>query len=248
MLKKRLQEYFKFLKSLINTNFRLLWGMWKLTRLPQPAITIFGSARAQPDSLICKKARQIAKLLAGAEFSIITGGGSGIMNAANEGAIEHLKEKHPEAYLKNTEINSAGIGLVHLNNEPKNPYVQDYIEMSHFFDRKWLMVRYSVGFVFFPGGFGTLDELFELTTLIQCNRMSKVPVILIDKSYWEPLLKWFKEYLLKEKFIDDFDFSIFTILDDIEEAAGIITGECRECKMSAFKKESEFKKDTNLRE
>ena len=235
MLSKRLKEYYHFLKTLFKTNIRLLWGMWKLTKLPQPAITIFGSARVDPESLICKQARQFAKLLAAKEFSIITGGGPGIMNAANEGAIDHLKEEHLEGYLKNKEVISAGIGLIRLNKDFKNPFVQEYIETDHFFARKWLLVRYSVGFVIFPGGFGTLDELLEITTLIQCNRMPKTPVILIGSYYWTPFLDWVKNNSLREGFIDKQDVSIFTITDDIDEAANIILRVCQDMKQCSLR-------------
>ncbi len=166
MYSRRESEYWRFLKSLFRTVVKLLWGMWKLTRLPQPSITIFGSARVHPSSHICKQARQLSKLLAREGFSIITGGGPGIMNAANQGAIDHLKEEHLESFLEGKEVITAGIGLIRLMKERENFFVQEHIEMEHFFARKWLLVRYSVGFVVFPGGFGTMDELFEIITLV----------------------------------------------------------------------------------
>ncbi|MBX9831339.1 TIGR00730 family Rossman fold protein [Candidatus Babeliales bacterium] len=238
MLLRRLREYARFLKSFLKTGIRLLWGMWKLTKLPQPAITIFGSAKVLSSNEICQQARRLAKALAGADFSIITGGGPGIMNAANQGAIDHLKEKHLEEFLQGKEIITAGVGLIRLTKETENPFVQEHIEMEHFFARKWLLIRYSVGFVIFPGGFGTMDELFEIITLVQCNRMARVPIILIGKSYWGPFIEWIEHYTLKEGFIMPHDLSIITIVDQIEQAVEIIMKECKGLTQSTLHNES----------
>lgn len=235
---RRLKEYIVFLKSFFRTGARLLWGMWKLTKLPQPAITIFGSARVLPSNVICQQARQLAKALAGANFSIITGGGPGIMNAANHGAIDHLKEKHSLEFLQGKEIISAGVGLIKLTKEIENPFVQEHVEMEHFFARKWLLVRYSVGFVVFPGGFGTIDELFEIITLVQCNRMVRVPIVLIGKGYWSPFIEWIQQYTLRDGFIAIQDLSIITLVDSVEEAVEIITKECREITQSMLRNEA----------
>lgn len=234
---RRLREYARFLKSFFKTSIRLLFGMWKLTNLPQPAITIFGSARVLPSNEICQQARQLAKALAGASFSIITGGGPGIMNAANQGAIDHLKEKHLDEFLQGKEIISAGIGLIRLTNEVENPFVQEHIEMEHFFARKWLLVRYSVGFVVFPGGFGTIDELFEIITLVQCNRMTQVPIVLIGINYWKPFFEWINNNTLKEGFIAPHDLSIITLVDHVEEAAEIIIKKCEKITQSLLHNE-----------
>ena len=234
----RLKEYARFLKSFFKTSTRLLWGMWKLTKLPQPAITIFGSARVLPSNEICQQARQLAKALAGADFSIITGGGPGIMNAANQGAIDHLKEKHLEEFLQGKEIISAGIGLIRLTKEVENPFVQEHVEMEHFFARKWLLVRYSVGFVVFPGGFGTIDELFEIITLVQCNRMARIPIVLVGRPYWTPFVEWIKNYTLPEGFVSSQDVSIITMVDTVEEAVNIITKECKEITQSMLHNEA----------
>lgn len=234
---RRLREYNRFLKSLFRTVMRLLCGMWKLTRLPQPAITIFGSARILPSNQICQQARQVAKALAGEGFSIITGGGPGIMNAGNQGAVDHLKEKHLKEFLQGKEIISAGIGLIHLNEGMENPFVQEHIEMEHFFARKWLLIRYSVGFIIFPGGFGTMDELFEIITLVECNRMSRVPIILMGKDYWRPLIEWIKNYTLRDGFISFDDLSIIMLVDEVKEAVEIIVRDCKGKKQSVLHNE-----------
>ncbi|MFA6534841.1 MAG: TIGR00730 family Rossman fold protein [Candidatus Babeliales bacterium] len=228
MLKRRLSEYFKFLKSLMRTNRLLLWGMWKLTKLPQPAITVFGGSRVPLEGKAAQDARKIGYMLAREGFSIITGGGPGIMESANMGAVEYVSENLKECKLNGEQICkplfiSAGINLIKLNKERTNPYVQDNIMTGHFFARKWLLVRYSVGFVVFPGGFGTMDELFEVVTLIQCNRMSKVPIVLMHKDYWAPLELWIRTRALENNLINPEDTNIISITDSVEEAVNIIT-------------------------
>lgn len=228
---RRLYDFAKFLKSLSGTNFRLLHGMWHLTKLPLPAITMFGSARLPFKSKHSERACALAKMLALDGFSIITGGGPGIMEAANRGAYEAAQElgiKDKKKYLKKT---SAGIGLTRLNLEKFNPYLHESIIMEHFFARKWLLVRNSMGFIVFPGGFGTLDELFEVVTLIQCDRMKKVPIVLMGKTHWDPIYKWASTMLVKEGFVSKKDLSIIaTITDDVDEAYKIIKRNCQRYK------------------
>lgn len=196
--------------------------MWKLTSLPQPAITIFGGARVQLDSELAKKAEQLALLLARDGFSIITGGGPGIMEAANMGAFNAIKDCVIDgAHCPVREV-SAGIGLVRLNRERVNPFVQKNIIMEHFFARKWLLVRYSVGFIVFPGGFGTLDELFETLTLIQCNRMARVPVVLFDSTFWNPISVWIEQQALARGLLSQEDAALVIITDSIAEAFSVI--------------------------
>jgi len=202
--------------------------MWKLTILPHPAITIFGGSRLALDSEYAKKASEMAKILASDGFSIITGGGPGIMEAANLGAIEYLRECKITNHVHCPPVISAGIGLIRLNKDKVNPYVQENIVLDHFFARKWLLVRYSIGFVVFPGGFGTLDELFEIVTLVQCNRMAKVPIILISKEYWTPLIDWIYTRALAQGLITKGDENIIAVMDDVAEAAEHIRRYCIE--------------------
>ena len=224
---QRLRYYGIFLQTLFGINFRLLWGMWKLTKLPQPAITIFGGARIEHESLHAQKAFDLSKKLVAEGFSIITGGGPGIMEAANFGAIEYLKECKLGNNLHCEPVVSAGIGLLRLNKERANPYVQDNIIMDHFFTRKWLLVRYAVGFVIFPGGFGTLDEFFEIITLRQTNHMQDAPIILIDSDYWKPMIEWVHEKALKNNLITQKDLELFQVLDSVDEAVAIIKQRCK---------------------
>ena len=234
MFCRRSREYFRFLKSLWKTTIALIFGMWKLTALPHPAITIFGGSRVAIDSDIAKKASALTTILARDGFSIITGGGPGIMEAANLGAMEYLKECERNGFKCINHVVSGGIGLLRLNQDKVNPYVQRYIVMKHFFARKWLLVRYAVGFVIFPGGFGTLDELFEIVTLVQCNRMAKVPIILVDRLYWSPIMDWIETRAFKMGLIGEGDASIIRITDSVEEAAEIIKRECLGCEKAAL--------------
>jgi len=233
MILRRIREYARFLKSLFRINIRLLWGMWRLTKLPQPAITVFGGARIPVDSVHAKMASQLTKMLAGEGFSIITGGGPGIMSAANQGAIEYLKDCHLAGNCQNQVI-SAGIGLLRLNIEKINPYVQENIQMTHFFSRKWLLVRYSVGFVIFPGGFGTLDELFEVITLEQCNRMARAPIILMDSGFWQPLIDWIEHRAITYQLISPEDRNIIKVVDTVDEAFKIIHDHCKNVTCSSM--------------
>lgn len=227
MLYNRLYEYGKFLKSLWATTTRLIIGMWQLTRFPQPAITVFGGARIQRGSVFAKMARELTHKLATHGFSIITGGGPGIMEAANEGALDSLRACDKEKNDCSNRLVSAGIGLIRLNNESSNKYVQTNIVMAHFFARKWLLVRYSVGFVVFPGGFGTLDELFEVVTLVQCNRMEKVPIILMSKEFWKPLEMWIDEQAIAHGLLSLEDKLIISIVDTPDEAFAILHQHCK---------------------
>ena len=170
-----------------------------------PAVTIFGSARTPSDHPDYKRAEELARKLVDAGFSIITGGGPGIMEAANKGAAE------AGGY-------SVGLNIkLPLEQEP-NPYANVKLEFRYFFVRKVMMAKYSVAFVFFPGGFGTMDELFEVLTLVQTKKIRPVPIVMLDKEFWEPLYKWMKDYLLPNKKISEKDLDLFKIVDTPEEA------------------------------
>jgi uncharacterized protein (TIGR00730 family) len=222
---RRLKEYSKFVASLGKTNCRLLQGMWKLTKLPQPAITIFGGSRIKHDNIHADRAFQLARILTEEGFSVITGGGPGIMEAANKGAYDFAKEYG--AKNKTKKITSLGISLTSFAKEKLNPYTHDVIFMEHFFSRKWLLVRYSVGFIVFPGGFGTLDELFEVITLEQSYKMPKMPIVLMSKGYWGPMITWLENRALTNGLISEKDLNLIYATSDVEEACEII---CKHCK------------------
>ncbi len=174
-----------------------------------PAVSIFGSARSLPNSPSYQTAERIARLLVENGFNVISGGGRGIMEAANKGAAES---------------GGKSVGLhIHLPNEQQpNKYANIQLNYKYFFIRKVMFVKYAVAYIIMPGGFGTLDELFEALTLIQTKRIRSFPVILIDSRYWKGLIDWIKKTLVKEKSISEADLEILRVVDDPEEAVRII--------------------------
>jgi uncharacterized protein (TIGR00730 family) len=174
-----------------------------------PAVTVFGSARLPRTDPYYKVAEALACGLAKHKLVIITGGGPGIMEAANRGAAK---------------AGGKSVGLnIQLPAEQKgNRYVNIPINFHYFFSRKVCFVKYSIGFVFMPGGFGTLDEFFELITLVQTGRIPLFPLVLIGREYWRGLLRWMKVELTRRKFIHPTDMDLFTVTDDPQKAIRVI--------------------------
>lgn len=174
-----------------------------------PAVSIFGSARTDPAHPYYKKAETLASLFAKNGYSVITGGGGGIMEAANKGASQGG-------------ANSVGLNITLPFEQKPNPYASTQIEFKYFFVRKVMFLKYAQACIIMPGGFGTLDELFETMTLIQTQRIRKVPVIMVVKDYWEGLIEWVKTKLLKEKMISEKDLSLFHLLDDPDDVVQVV--------------------------
>jgi uncharacterized protein (TIGR00730 family) len=172
-------------------------------------ISIFGSARSKPDDDDYRAAQETAALLAEAGFAVITGGGPGIMEAANRGAFE---------------AGGLSVGCnIELPFEQKpNPYQTRSLKFKYFFVRKMMFVKYSLGFIIFPGGFGTFDELFEALTLIQTHKIRNFPVVLFGSSYWSGLLEWLRQAVLPGGKISEIDFKIFHVTDSPAEVVEII--------------------------
>jgi uncharacterized protein (TIGR00730 family) len=185
-------------------------GFEKLPKVG-PCISIFGSARTKPDNIYYEKAVAVSELLCKEGYGIITGGGPGIMEAANKGA-------------KNVGGKSVGLNIVLPHEQKPNEYIDIDKSFNHnfFFIRKVMFVKYAQAFVLFPGGFGTLDELFEVVTLAQTQKIDKVPIILFGSSYWAGLIDWFKNQLATEGYIAKKDVDLFTITDDIHEVVATI--------------------------
>jgi len=169
-------------------------------------VTIFGSARTSPEDPMYKAAEEVARLLAEAGFAIITGAGPGIMEAGNKGA--HLAGGR-----------SIGCNIELPFEQGANPYVDTLVRFRYFFVRKTMFIKYSVAFIIFPGGFGTLDELFEAITLIQTGKIYQFPVILFGRHYWAGLLRWLQTRVLAEKKISAGDIDLMILTDDPVEAA-----------------------------
>jgi uncharacterized protein (TIGR00730 family) len=173
------------------------------------AVTIFGSARVKPDDAYYKKAEILARLLAQNGFGVITGGGPGIMEAANKGA---------------SEAGGKSVGMnIRLPFEQKpNPYANIRLDYKYFFIRKVMFVKYAVAYVILPGGFGTMDELFEALTLIQTKRIKSFPLILMGSEYWQGLLDWLKKNMLAENKISPTDLELIQVVDEPQEVVKLI--------------------------
>ena len=177
-----------------------------------PCVSIFGSARTKPENKYYQLAEEVAYLLTKQKFGVITGGGPGIMEAGNKGA-------------KRGGGKSVGLNIVLPFEQEANPFIDSdkIINFDYFFIRKVMFIKYAQGFIVLPGGFGTLDEMFEALTLIQTEKSGKFPVILIGKSFWTGLIDWIKEVLLaEENNISPEDLDLIQIVDTAEEAVKMI--------------------------
>src|SRR5512137_1573489 len=168
------------------------------------SVTIFGSARVRPEDPYYKKTEYLARRLAENGFSVITGGGPGIMEAANKGAAAAGGQ-------------SVGMNIRLPYEQKPNPYANTIIEYKYFFIRKVMFVKYAVAYVILPGGFGTMDELFEALTLIQTKRIKGFPVIMMGSEYWQGLIDWVKNTMLQNDKIEPADLEIIQVLDDPDE-------------------------------
>lgn len=172
-------------------------------------VSLFGSARTSPDDPMYKAAEETARLLAEAGFAVITGAGPGIMEAGNKGA-------------KLAGGRSVGCNIELPFEQGANPYVDTLINFRYFFVRKTMFIKYSHAFIIFPGGFGTLDELFEALTLIQTGKISEFPVILFGRAYWAGLVRWLQSKMVLEKKISPGDLDLMILTDDPQEAVDIV--------------------------
>ena len=184
-------------------------GFDTLARLG-PAVTVFGSARTRPDHPDYAAAEATARLLGQRGFAVITGGGPGIMEAANKGAIAGGGE-------------SVGCNIELPFEQGMNAYVRKPIHFRYFFVRKTMFVKYAEAFIIFPGGYGTMDELFEALTLIQTGKVRDFPVILFGSAYWAGLAAWMRETMLSTGSIDAADLELFTVTDSPEEAVRVVS-------------------------
>lgn len=175
-------------------------GFERLAQI-RPSVSIFGSARTAPDHPYYKLTEEIARALSDAGFSVVSGGGPGIMEAANKGAFEG---KSP----------SVGLNIQLPHEQSGNAYQDISLSFRHFFSRKVMFVKYAAAYVVMPGGFGTLDELAEILTLVQTKKTRRIPIILVHTPFWEGLLEWFKQTLVEEKTINPEDLELVKIIDE----------------------------------
>jgi uncharacterized protein (TIGR00730 family) len=173
------------------------------------AVTIFGSARVKPDDISYQKTEKLASLLVREKFNVITGGGPGIMEAANKGAAEAGGK-------------SVGLNIKLPYEQKPNPYANIHLDYKYFFVRKVMFVKYAVAYVIMPGGFGTMDELFEALTLIQTKKIKAFPLILMGSEYWGGLIDWLKNTMVKEGKILPADMDLIQVVDEPEEVVKLI--------------------------
>jgi len=178
-------------------------GFEQLSRI-RPAVSIFGSARTPPDHPWYQKAEEVARLLSEAGFTVISGGGPGIMEAANKGAFQGPSP-------------SVGLNIVLPHEQEPNPYQDLSINYRHFFARKVMFIKYASAYVVLPGGFGTLDELAECLTLVQTGKGRRIPIILVEKRFWQGMLDWFRETLVEAGTIGREDLDLMHLCDEPEE-------------------------------
>ncbi len=207
-LLRRTQETFASDVALIASEF--LEGFQAVARIDRPAVTIFGSARVSESSATYEAARETAGLFAQAGLAVVTGGGPGVMEAANRGA-------------KDAGGLSVGFNILLPHEQGLNPYCDIALTFKHFYARKVMFVKAAEGFVIFPGGFGTMDELFESLTLIQTGTIGSFPVVLFDRDYWGEMIEWIRAEMLADGLVSSGDLDLLRLTDEPEEAVEWVT-------------------------
>jgi uncharacterized protein (TIGR00730 family) len=189
-------------------------GFEAVEQIDRPAVSIFGSARVREGTPAYDHAREVARRFGEAGWAVVTGGGPGVMEAANRG------EKEGGGL-------SVGFNIILPHEQALNPYVDLGMTFSHFYARKTMFVKAAQGFVVFPGGFGTADELFESLTLIQTGKIRHFPVVLFDRGFWNPLLAWIREQALPLHMVSPHDLELLHVTDDVDDAVQCVL-ECYE--------------------
>lgn len=213
---QRIRTYSALFFSLVRESWQIIRGGWYISKLPPPVVSIFGGAKMQKDTHYFKRVEELSAQFMSNGISVLTGGGPGIMEGANCGA--HCGN--------NGKGKSIGIGVKDLEEKP-NPCVHEYFELEHFFARKWLLTRYSQGFVVFPGGFGTLDELTETLTLMTTNHMKQVPIVLIGTEFWNGFIEWIQQQPMTHGLISKEQLALIILTDDLNVAFCTINDNCK---------------------
>lgn len=222
MIIKRLWGALKVGFSLLHQVFHIMYGFYKISKLSQPTISIFGGSRMKLDSRYTNQAYDLAARLAQAGVSVLTGGGPGIMEAANCGAIE-ARGKYKGSHA----VTTMGIGITHLKYEKGlNVCAAEQVMVDYFFARKWLLTHYSLAFVFFPGGIGTMDELSDLLNLMQTGKLAQAPVILIGTEFWKFYFEWLA-LARHEGLLFPREQPEVMLTDDIDQVFGRIIAHCK---------------------
>lgn len=206
----------KLFFKLTRVTWQIIYGAWRVFGLKPPLVTIFGGSRVSKTDKYFRQAMQLAARFADQGISVLTGGGPGIMEAASCGVTQDVKARGK----------TMGISVRDLG-EGKNMCVEVYFELDYFFARKWLLTQYSDAFIIFPGGYGTMDEFFEIITEMQTKRARRVPIVLVGVEYWKPLMTWITEEAIPHGLITLSDLEFFTMTDDLERAFCVVRDECK---------------------
>ena len=201
--------------ELTKVAWQIIFGAWKIDKIPQPIATIFGGAHLENNNPYLVLVQQVTSRLIELNISVITGGGSGVMRAAS--CIIPANGK---------KATILGIGVRGLKEE-RNECVKEFWVLDYLFARKWLMVRYSRSFIAFPGGFGTLDEITEVFTLIYAKEIPPVPIILVGVEYWKNFMAWVQSDAVRAKLIEPEQLTLFLITDDVETIISEVVKSCR---------------------
>lgn len=180
-----------------------------MSRQPDNLVAVFGSARTKPGTPEYDEAKKLGELLAKANYGVITGGGNGIMNAANQGAFE-------------AEGKSIGLNIELPMEQHPNQFQTDSLSFHYFFVRKVCFLKYATAVIAFPGGFGTIDELSEVLTMVQTSKINRIPIIFVGKSFWSGLVEWFQSQMVTNHLISPEDIELFHIADNAEEAVSYL--------------------------
>jgi uncharacterized protein (TIGR00730 family) len=196
--------------SLVTVGAELLAAKQRL-QIFKNNVTVFGSARIKPTDPLYNDAYELGKSLSNSGYNVFTGGGPGIMSAANKGAYEGKSK-------------SIGLNIELPQEQSSNPYLDENITFDYFFSRKVMLVKYSSACVYFPGGYGTADELMEVLTLMQTHKMKQVPIILYDSKFWASLLLWI-EQSVEKSYVSKENFELIRVVDSVEEIINIVETE-----------------------
>lgn len=212
---------FKETISIIGHAFAVAWQVIRSARqlrnVRMPAVTIWGGTHADKESFYAQQAYAFAQKLVTNNISVLTGGGPGIMEAANCGATQDA----PDDGM----LSSMGINVSFVDKAYENPCVP-VLRVDYFFLRKWLLIRYSLAFIIFPGGVGTADELFELLNFIKHGKVPMLPVVLIGTEYWQPMIDWLESRAFKHGFVKQYQLDALTVTDDLEYAFSVVREAC----------------------
>lgn len=220
---KKLWTSLKLTGNYLKVMPQLIVGAWKIARLPQPVVSMFGGSNLKRNSRYVLLAEELARRLVAREISIITGGGPGIMEAGNCGAFR--KDYH-RVHTMAIAVRGVPDGV---DGHPVNQCVKDYVMTDYFALRKYLLISYSYAYVVFPGGFGTMDEIAEVLTHMQTKKIPIAPLILIGEEYWSPFMAWAQRALAEGLVLPE-HYKFITVTDDLDVAIEVLVTHCERCK------------------